>query len=104
MKKSLIAAVVTAGAIFALASPAAAERPESHTGNPKASCAGLGLSEHAVNDGAGAIAAAIEEVQAAADEFGFDNAGQIVSEFAQVHAGTHVPGCEDAFYAILLQG
>lgn len=100
------AAVGAAVAVYILAigGPAAAEAPAAHVGNPKASCAGLALSEHAVNDGPGTIPALIDEVNGAATAFGFDNAGQVISRFAQVHAGTHVPGCEDAFFDILIAG
>ena len=85
--------------LFAGAVPASAEIADEH-----ASCAGLALSEHAVVEGPGAIPAIINEVKGAATAFGFDNAGQVVSRFSQVHAGTHVPGCEVAFEEILVAG
>lgn len=102
-KLGIVGAAVAVG-ILAIAGPAAAEAPAAHVGNPKASCAGLGLSEHAVNEGPGTIPALIDEVKGAATAFGFDNAGQVVSRFARVHAGTHDPGCEEAFFDILTTG
>ncbi|MFX1818398.1 hypothetical protein PV768_01255 [Pseudarthrobacter sp. CC4] len=52
----------------------------------------------------GAVPAIVDEIKAAADYYGFDNAGQVVSRFSQVHAGTHVPGCEDAIGESLVAG
>jgi hypothetical protein len=90
-----VVALLLGGAI-----PASAE-----VANPRSSCAGLAISDHAVHDGPGAVAAIInDEVKPAAEAFGFTNSGQVVSGFAQVHAGTHVPGCEDAFFEVLVAG
>ncbi|WPU10472.1 hypothetical protein [Pseudarthrobacter oxydans] len=86
--------VLSAGAV-----PASAEIANAH-----AACTGLGISDHAVTDGPGAVSAIVNEIKDAADAFGFDNSGQVVSRFAQVHAGTHVPGCEDAIWEILVAG
>ena len=85
--------------LFAGAVPASAEIADAH-----AACTGLGISDHAVADGPGAVPAIINEVKDAADAYGFDNSGQVVSRFSQVHAGTHVPGCEDASGEILVAG
>jgi hypothetical protein len=103
MKKTLVCTALGVVALLA-ASPASASAPEPHVGNPEASCTGLALSEHAVNDGAGTIAALVVEAKQLAEAFGFDNLGEVVSRWSQVHAGTHVPGCEDAFVQILLEG
>lgn len=70
----------------------------------RAACTGLGISDHAVNDGPGTVAEIVVEIKGAAEAFGFKNSGQVVSRFSQVHAGTHVPGCEDAIFAILTTG
>lgn len=86
-------------ALFAGLAPATAD-----IANSQAACTGLGISDHAVNDGPGAVPAIIDEVKGAADESGFDNVGQVISRFSQVHAGTHVPGCEDAIGEILVAG
>ena len=86
-------------ALFAGLAPATADIANSH-----AACTGLGISDHAANDGPGAVPAIVDEIKAAADYYGFDNSGQVVSRFAQVHAGTHVPGCEDAIGEILVAG
>lgn len=94
-------ATAAAGAALSLcaAAPASAD-----IADPHASCAGLALSDHAVEDGPGAIAGLVAEVKGAAEAFGFANGGQVVSRFARVHAGTHEPGCEDAFVAVLTEG
>jgi hypothetical protein len=86
-------------ALFAGAVPASAE-----IANANAACTGLGISDHAVADGPGAVAAIINEIKDAADAYRFDNSGQVVSRFAHVHAGTHVPGCEEAIGEILVAG
>jgi len=95
-----LAPVVTGAALIVVfgAVPAQADVADEH-----ASCAGLALSDHAVHDGPGAIAAIVDEVRGATTVLGFDNTGQVMSRFAQVHAGTHAPGCEDAFLAILTE-
>ncbi|RAX44294.1 hypothetical protein DQ354_15865 [Arthrobacter sp. AQ5-06] len=85
--------------LFAGAVPASADIADEH-----AACTGLGISDHAVTDGPGAIPDIVNEIKGAAASFGFDNAGQIVSRFSQVHAGTHVPGCEEAIVGILVAG
>lgn len=101
MRFTRLSAVLVLGVspLVAGAAPAQAE-----VADPHSSCAGLALSGHATSDGPGAVAAILVEVKDAADAFGFDSSGQIVSRFANVHAGTHVPGCEDAFYLILTEG
>lgn len=100
MKRSsaALAAAVFVG-LFAGVSPAAADIADSH-----AACTGLGISDHAVSDGPGAVPVIVEELKGAADAYGFNNVGQVVSRFAQVHAGTHDPGCEVAIGEILEAG
>jgi len=95
----LVTGIATVGLTFGLSSPAAAD-----IANANASCPGLGISDHAVNDGPGAISAIVVEIKAAAEFFEFANAGQVVSRFAKEHPGTHDPGCEDAVAAILENG
>lgn len=85
--------------LFAGAAPASADIANEH-----AACTGLGISDHAVADGPGAVSGIIKEIKGAAAFYGFDNVGQVVSRFAQVHAGTHVPGCEEAIGEILVAG
>lgn len=85
--------------LFAGAVPASAE-----VANANAACPGLGISDHAVAGGPGAVAVIINEVKAAADDRGFDNSGQVVSRLAKVHPGTHIPGCENAVREILVAG
>jgi hypothetical protein len=95
-------AVVAAAAfviLFAGAVPASAD-----IADPHAACTGLGISDHAVTDGPGAVPEIINEIKGAADYFGFDNAGQVLSRFSKVHAGTHVPGCEEAIEGIFVAG
>ena len=72
--------------------------------NHNASCVGLGISDHAVSDGPGAIQEIVVEVKGAAEFFGFANAGQVLRRFAKEHAGTHDPGCEEAIGEILTTG
>ncbi|WP_077490446.1 hypothetical protein [Sinomonas mesophila] len=98
--KILGAAAGAAALVLLSAVPAAAD-----IASPNASCAGLALSDHAVSDGPGAIAFIMnEELKPAAEAFGFSNSGQLISKLVKVHAGTHIPGCEDAFIDILLTG
>lgn len=85
--------------LFTGAVPASAEIADEH-----AACTGLGISDHAVADGPGAVPDIINDLKWAAAVSGFNNVGQVVSRFAQVHAGTHVPGCEDAIGEILVAG
>lgn len=85
--------------LFAGVAPAAADVANSH-----AACTGLGISDHAVSDGPGAVAGIVDEIKGAADYFGFDNFGQVISRFSKVHAGTHDPGCERAIEEILVAG
>ncbi|MCO4253808.1 hypothetical protein [Pseudarthrobacter cellobiosi] len=98
-RTSAAAAAAVFVVLFAGAVPASAD-----IADPHAACTGLGISDHAVADGPGAVPAIINEIKGAAAFFGFDNAGQIVSRFSQVHAGTHVPGCEEAIEDILVAG
>ncbi|GAB5080344.1 hypothetical protein [Arthrobacter sp. AD-310] len=92
-------AAATLVALFAGAVPASAD-----IANENAACTGLGISDHAVSDGPGAVREIVVEIKAAAEAAGLDNSGQVVSRFAKVHAGTHVPGCEDAIGEILKAG
>ncbi|MBT2530945.1 hypothetical protein J7E83_02160 [Arthrobacter sp. ISL-48] len=86
--------------LYAGAVPASADVANHH-----AACTGLGISDHAaVLDGPGAVPDIINELKDAAAFFGFDNSGQVVSRFAKVHAGTHMPGCEDAIEEIFVAG
>lgn len=85
--------------LFTGAVPASAEIANSH-----AACTGLGISDHAVMDGPGAVPEIIKEIKGAAADFGFANSGQVVSRFSKVHAGTHAPGCEEAIVEILVAG
>lgn len=101
MNKTLVTLAAVATGVLAVASPASAERPAPLVGNPNASCVGIALSEHAVNDGPGFVAAEAAQVKAIADAFGFANAGQVVSRFASVRAGTHA-GCEAAIFQIIV--
>ncbi|MGQ0521775.1 MAG: hypothetical protein ACT4PX_11580 [Actinomycetota bacterium] len=103
MKKTGIAAIGVTAIVLMFGEPAGAQ-PPTHLGKANASCAGLALSEHAIDDGPGAISGLIAEVKGLATDFGFDNSGQVVSGFARVHAGTHVPGCEEAFFTVLTTG
>lgn len=96
--------IVAVGAAAVALSLGAALPASADVANPHSSCAGLALSDHATSDGPGGIADLVNEVKGAADAFGFDNSGQIVNRFAKVHAGTHDPGCEEAFFDILTEG
>ena len=87
------AALVVVGA----AGPASAD-----VASPKASCVGLALSDHAVHDGPGAISQQVAFLRTNLGTFGFRNSGQVVRRWAGVHAGSHVPGCEDAIMDILM--
>jgi hypothetical protein len=98
-RASAALAATTALLLLGVAAPASAD-----VANPHAACPGLGISDHAVHDGPGAISDIIVEVKAGAEFFGFANAGQVVSRFAHAHPGTHVPGCEDAIEAIFEAG
>lgn len=98
-RASAAAAAAVLVVLFAGAAPASAD-----IANENAACTGLGISDHAVEEGPGAVPAIISEIKGAAAFFGFDNVGQVVSRFAQVHAGTHVPGCEIAIEEILVAG
>lgn len=68
------------------APPASGRKPD--ISDPHAACTGIGISDHAVMDGPGAVPEIINEIKGAADYFGFDNAGQVVSRFSQVPART----------------
>lgn len=98
-RTSAAAAAAVMVVLFAGAAPASAEIANAH-----AACTGLGISDHAVADGPGAIRDIVNEIKAGAAFFGFDNSGQVVSRFAHVHAGTHVPGCEVAIEEIFVAG
>jgi len=98
-RSSAAVAAAVLAVLFAGAAPASAEIADEH-----AACTGLGISDHAVADGPGAVAGIITEIKGAATVYGFDNMGQVVSKFSKVHAGTHVPGCEEAIEDILVAG
>lgn len=82
-----------------LAAPAAAD-----VASPRASCAGLALSDHAVHDGPGAIADSVALLRDVRGIFGFTSNGQVISRWAAAHAGTHAPGCEAALMSVLTGG
>ena len=92
-------AAVTASLSVTSAAPASAD-----VADPHSSCVGLTLSDHAVNDGPRAIADIGTQLRDNAAVFGFRNSGEIISRFAKVHAGSHMPGCEDAIVTVLLTG
>ncbi|MGY4543722.1 hypothetical protein ACVWY0_003665 [Arthrobacter sp. UYNi723] len=98
-RTSAAAAAAVMVVLFAGAAPASAD-----IANANAACTGLGISDHAVMDGPGAVPVIINRIKGAADRLGFDNLGQVVSRFSQVHAGTHVPGCEVAIEEIFAAG
>lgn len=81
-------AVVTMGLALLLLVPSATV----FAANENASCPGLGISDHAR---AGEMP---EELQAAKELLSANdvNLGEFMREFAQQHAETHVPGCENA--------
>lgn len=98
-RASAALAATTALVLFGAAAPASAD-----VANPHAACPGLGISDHAVHDGPGAISDIIVEIKGGAEFFGFANLGQVMSRFAHAHPGTHVPGCEDAVADIFEAG
>ena len=98
--KILSAAAGAAALVLLSAVPAVAD-----VASPKASCGGLALSDHAHTDGPGGIAFIMnEEVKPLAEAFGFRNAGQVLSRVVKAHPGTHIPGCEDVFFDVLVTG
>ena len=99
LPSAVAVAAVTTSLSLTSATPAVPD-----VANPRASCVGLSLSDHAVNDRPGAIAETAAWLRDNADGFGFRNSGQIVSRFAKVHAGSHMPGCEEAIVGVLLTG
>lgn len=60
--------------------------------NSKASCIGIGISDHAT---AGEMPETIMHIKEIASAMGFPNLGGAVSTFAKVHAGSHA-ACEAA--------
>lgn len=94
-----VTVALTAGVTIAGAGTAAAD-----VASPHASCVGLGLSDHAVQDGPGAIADSVDALRSVTGAFRFRNNGQVISRWAGVHAGTHDPGCEQALLAVLVTG
>lgn len=98
-RASAAVAATTALLLLGLAEPASAD-----VANANAACPGLGLSDHAVHDGPGAISGIIADIKGGAEFFGFSNLGQVMSRFAHAHPGTHVPGCEDAITDIFEAG
>jgi hypothetical protein len=101
MNRSTLVLLPAAAAALVLgaAGPATAD-----IANPNASCVGLALSDHAVSDGPGAISQQMAWLRGNAGSFGYRNSGQVVRRWAGVHAGSHVPGCEDAIVDILVTG
>jgi hypothetical protein len=95
----LLPTATAAALLLGAAGPAAAD-----IANPHASCVGLALSDHAVNDGPGAIAQQHAWLRANAASFGYGSSGQVVRRWAKVHAGSHDPGCEAAIFEILATG